>query len=39
MLAHQCSERGEDLRCQLVGDRVHIGGQAITYLIGKVQLR
>ncbi|WP_238084861.1 PhzF family phenazine biosynthesis protein [Pseudescherichia vulneris] len=39
MLAHQCSERGGDLRCQLVGDRVHIGGQTITYLIGKVLLR
>ncbi|WP_337038887.1 MULTISPECIES: PhzF family phenazine biosynthesis protein [Pseudescherichia] len=39
MLAHQCSERGGDLRCQRVGDRIHIGGQAITYLIGKVLLR
>ena len=39
MLARQVSERGGDLRCKLVGDRVHIGGQATTYLTGKVQLR
>lgn len=39
MLARQVSERGGDLRCQLVGDRVHIGGQATTYLTGKVLLR
>jgi len=39
MLAHQCSARGGDLRCQLMGDRVHIGGQAVTYLVGKVLLR
>jgi len=39
MLARQVSERGGDLRCQLVGDRVHIGGKAATYLIGKVLLR
>lgn len=39
MLARQISERGGDLRCQLVGERVHIGGQATTYLVGKVLLR
>lgn len=39
MLARQISERGGDLRCQLVGERVHIGGQAATYLVGKVLLR
>ena len=39
MLAHQGAERGGDLRCQRVGDRVHIGGQATTYLLGKVLLR
>lgn len=38
MLARQVSERGGDLRCQLAGDRVLIGGQATTYLIGKVLL-
>lgn len=39
MLARQLSERGGDLRCQLAGNRVLIGGQASTYLIGKVLLR
>ncbi|MEL4013655.1 PhzF family phenazine biosynthesis protein [Dryocola clanedunensis] len=39
MLARQVSERGGDLRCQLEGNRVHIGGKATTYLIGKVLLR
>lgn len=39
MLARQVSERGGDLRCELAGDRVLIGGQATTYLIGKVLLR
>jgi len=39
MLARQVSERGGDLRCQLEGDRVRIGGKAATYLVGKVLLR
>ena len=39
MLAHQGAERGGELRCQSVGERVHIGGQATTYLLGKVVLR
>ncbi len=39
MLAHQGAERGGELRCRLEGDRVYIGGQATTYLIGKVLLR
>ncbi|MCE0827167.1 PhzF family phenazine biosynthesis protein [Buttiauxella ferragutiae] len=39
MLARQVSGRGGELHCQLVGDRVHIGGQATTYLTGKVLLR
>lgn len=39
MLARQISARGGDLRCQLVGDRVTIAGQANTYLIGKILLR
>lgn len=39
MLAHQGAERSGDLRCQLAGDRVYIGGQATTYLMGKVLLR
>lgn len=39
MLAHQGVGRGGELRCQLAGPRVYIGGQAVTYLIGKVLLR
>lgn len=39
MLARQLSKRGGDLRCQLMGDRVHIAGQATTYLVGKILLR
>ncbi len=38
MLACQKSERGGVLRCQLAGDRVLIGGQAKTYLVGQVWL-
>lgn len=39
MLARQVSSRGGDIRCQLVGDRVLMSGQAVTYLVGKVLLR
>lgn len=37
--ARQVSYRGGDLRCELLGDRVLIGGQATLYLKGKVFLR
>ncbi|MEW7315042.1 PhzF family phenazine biosynthesis protein [Buttiauxella gaviniae] len=36
--ARQVSKRGGDLRCQLMGDRVLIAGQATTYLSGKIFL-
>ena len=39
MQARQVSARGGDLRCQWQGDRVLIGGQATTYLIGTITLR
>lgn len=39
LLARQVSERGGDIRCQLSGDRVLMGGKAVTYLMGKVLLR
>lgn len=39
MQARQVSARGGDLRCELRGDRVLIGGQATLYLLGKVFLR
>lgn len=37
--ARQVSLRGGDLRCEHVGDRVLIGGQATLYLKGKIFLR
>jgi len=39
MLARQVSSRGGDLRCELKGDRVLIGGQATLYMKGKIFLR
>ena len=39
MMAHQGVDRGGELRCRHLGDRVHIGGQATTYLIGEIVLR
>lgn len=38
MQARQVSARGGELRCELRGDRVLIGGQASTYIIGSVFL-
>jgi len=34
--ARQISERGGELQCTLSGDRVEIGGQAVTYLVGEI---
>lgn len=39
MKARQVSARGGDLRCELTGDRVLIGGQASLYLKGKIYMR
>lgn len=39
LLARQVSARGGELRCRLDGDRVLIGGQALTYLTGTITLR
>ena len=36
--ALQLSERGGKLFCELAGDRVLISGQAVTYMIGDIQL-
>lgn len=38
MDARQVSRRGGVLRCEWFGDRVLIGGQAITYIVGKILL-
>jgi PhzF family phenazine biosynthesis protein len=36
--ARQISSRGGELHCTLSGDRVEIGGQAITYLVGEIEV-
>lgn len=36
--ARQISGRGGDLKCQNLGQRVEIGGQAVTYLVGEIFL-
>ena len=37
-LAHQISPRGGELHCKLLGDRVRIAGQAVTYLKGEIEI-
>lgn len=39
MFARRVSARGGDVRCELKGDRVRMGGQAALYLKGTVFLR
>ena len=36
--ARQVSRRGGELRCELAGERVRIGGQAVAYLAGEIEL-
>ncbi len=36
--ARQLSRRGGSLRCELAGDRVKIGGKAVLYMEGELQL-
>ena len=36
LFARQVSKRGGELFCELAGDRVRIGGNAVTYLIGEI---
>ncbi len=38
MIAQQCSQRGGQLHCELKEDRCWIGGTALTYLKGHIQL-
>ena len=37
-LAKQLSERGGELVCNYLGDRIEIGGRAVTYLIGEISI-
>jgi predicted PhzF superfamily epimerase YddE/YHI9 len=36
LFARQVSKRGGELYCELVGDRVRIGGNAVLYLKGEI---
>jgi hypothetical protein len=36
--ARQVSQRGGELFCEDRGDRIHIGGTAVTYLEGTLQV-
>jgi predicted PhzF superfamily epimerase YddE/YHI9 len=36
LVGRQISQRGGDFRCELVGERVRIGGQAVCYLKGSI---
>lgn len=38
MFARQLSARGGELYCELRGDRVGIGGHAVTYLTGEIEV-
>lgn len=38
LMARQLSRRGGELTCQDSGERVAIGGQAVTYLIGEITI-
>jgi len=38
MTAKQLSERGGDLICKLIGDRVEISGQAKLYMSGEIEI-
>jgi predicted PhzF superfamily epimerase YddE/YHI9 len=39
LIAHQISQRGGVLDCELLGDRVNIAGQAVLYLEGNIFLK
>lgn len=38
MSAKQLSERGGDLKCEYLGNRVKISGKAVCYLIGEIEI-
>ncbi|MDF1548666.1 MAG: PhzF family phenazine biosynthesis protein [Bacteroidales bacterium] len=38
LTARQLSSRGGQLKCKLAGDRVLISGQAVTYMIGELEI-
>lgn len=38
LTAKQLSQRGGDLRCEYLGERVKISGKAVCYLIGEIEI-
>ena len=38
MIAKQLSERGGDLHCEYLGERVKISGKAVCYLVGEIEV-
>lgn len=38
LFARQVSRRGGELSCELAGNRVHIGGKAVLYLSGEIEI-
>ena len=38
LVAHQVSQRGGVLSCEDLGERVHIGGKAIEYMKGEINI-
>jgi len=38
LTARQLSRRKGELRCKLLGSRVHITGKAVTYLVGEIEI-
>ena len=38
LFARQVSQRGGELICELAGERVHIGGRAVLYLRGEIEI-
>ena len=38
LFARQVSRRGGELFCELAGERVHIGGKAVLYLRGEIEI-
>lgn len=38
LIAQQISKRGGILHCKLLGERVEIGGKAVTYLVGEISV-
>ena len=38
MQARQISRRGGDIRCRLMDDRVQLSGQAVTFMVGEIDI-